>query len=392
MRDGGSIVVFTSGDFTTRENGSQVRVFDQVSFCRTIAPTTVYSYVQHPSHPWTADSRSRFASAFPDVTLTLEELAPAMHRLTRIKNALLPLMPGAAARIVAWQAKGRTPAWQALLDRRPQPRFLVNYVDAATLLNGLPAGAIVETHDVKFGKFWKRYGAPSVGLRTLGKLRSEMASLEQTGAVIAISPSDAAVFRSFLDKPEVLLVPGYQSTQPSAAPIAADVPARHELLFVGSENPFNVRGLAAFLRENEAWLAERRIGLAGKVCDVPEIQAIAAAWPSGNLDVLGFVDDLAPLYAAAKVVISPVDGTGLKIKVVEALAHGKPVLGSPHSRDALPPGYEGCVLPLDRAHAEALLDDPARLSAAEAAARAYYDVFSRAGDRQRLAVLLGGGP
>ncbi|MGH6958583.1 MAG: glycosyltransferase, partial [Caulobacteraceae bacterium] len=39
---------------------------------------------------------------------------------------------------------------------------------------------------------------------------------------------------------------------------------------------------------------------------------------------LGFVDRLDPLYADAGVVISPLTGgSGLKIKLIEALAHGK---------------------------------------------------------------------
>jgi succinoglycan biosynthesis protein ExoO len=45
---------------------------------------------------------------------------------------------------------------------------------------------------------------------------------------------------------------------------------------------------------------------------------------------LGVVDDLAPLYREAGVVISPLyTGSGLKIKLIEALAAGKAVVGTP---------------------------------------------------------------
>ncbi len=48
-----------------------------------------------------------------------------------------------------------------------------------------------------------------------------------------------------------------------------------------------------------------------------------------NLACLGRVENLAPLYAASRVVIAPLlEGTGGSIKVQEAIAAGKPVLGS----------------------------------------------------------------
>ena len=45
---------------------------------------------------------------------------------------------------------------------------------------------------------------------------------------------------------------------------------------------------------------------------------------------LGFVEDTTSLYAEAGVVISPLRaGSGLKIKLIEALAHGKAVVATP---------------------------------------------------------------
>jgi succinoglycan biosynthesis protein ExoO len=45
--------------------------------------------------------------------------------------------------------------------------------------------------------------------------------------------------------------------------------------------------------------------------------------------LLGRVAELAPLYRRADVVVSPLRvGSGLKIKLIEALAHGKPVVAT----------------------------------------------------------------
>lgn len=49
--------------------------------------------------------------------------------------------------------------------------------------------------------------------------------------------------------------------------------------------------------------------------------------PEDNVQLLGYVPDLKPLYAEAKFAICPViGGTGVQVKVVEAMAHGVPVV------------------------------------------------------------------
>jgi hypothetical protein len=54
----------------------------------------------------------------------------------------------------------------------------------------------------------------------------------------------------------------------------------------------------------------------------------------------GVVDDLAPCYAGARVVINPaVAGTGLKIKTVESIAYLRPIV-------TFPSGAEGIAEPL----------------------------------------------
>jgi O-antigen biosynthesis protein len=59
---------------------------------------------------------------------------------------------------------------------------------------------------------------------------------------------------------------------------------------------------------------------------------------SDTIRLAGFVDDLAELYASARVAIAPIRfGAGVKIKTLEAVQHGVPVV-------ATPTGVEGIVL------------------------------------------------
>jgi succinoglycan biosynthesis protein ExoO len=72
--------------------------------------------------------------------------------------------------------------------------------------------------------------------------------------------------------------------------------------------------------------------------------------------LLGVVGDLAPLYAEAGVVISPLyTGSGLKIKLVEALAAGKAVVGTSVTAQGVERQVAGAMM---------LEDEPARFAEA----------------------------
>jgi glycosyltransferase involved in cell wall biosynthesis len=372
------LVIFINGDFTLRENGSQIRMAEQIQFASEhFSDLAVYSHRWHPSHPWNDAAEQRFKNLFPAVELILESVPQGYRIATRLKNIALAIWPGCARRILRWSVPRLSPRYDLMRTNANKYLFWINFVDGCTVLNGLPFRTILETHDIRFVKHAKLSGKPTYSLRVLGKLRSELAIMKQLDATVAISPVDASVFGALVTGPRNFFIPSYAGVP--ARDRASQPASKHDLLFVGANNRFNVDGLTAFLTSNQHWLKQRSILVAGKVCEAPSLCNLANEWP--NLTLLGFVEDLAPIYASASAIISPVDGTGLKIKVVEALAHGKPVLGSSHSRQALPWGYDDCVLPLDREHVERLLDDPSQLIRAEQAAISYYLKFVEDGDR-----------
>ena len=83
---------------------------------------------------------------------------------------------------------------------------------------------------------------------------------------------------------------------------------------------------------------------------------------------LGFVDDLAPLYREATTVVAPLpEGGGIKIKVLEALARGVPVVTTPVGAEGITVPADGAavIAPADERFAAALVDlagNPARLA------------------------------
>ena len=150
---------------------------------------------------------------------------------------------------------------------------------------------------------------------------TEMAMLGRADAVIAIQQEEAAQVRRRLPGTHVMLAP--MATTPVAAPQPG---TGHEVLFIGSNTSPNVDGLRWFF--DEIWPAVRRVYPAARLNVAGNVAATFRTIPAG-VTMLGRVDDLAPLYAAAAVVISPLRaGSGLKIKLIEALGHGKAIVAT----------------------------------------------------------------
>jgi glycosyltransferase involved in cell wall biosynthesis len=209
-------------------------------------------------------------------------------------------------------------------------------------------------------------------------MRSELGVLNCTAAIIAISPVEAGFFRAIVADSRVFYIPQY----PPVAPLRrADRPKagyRYDLVFVGSDMFQNARGLLAFFEANKTWLGSLRIAVVGRVGENTSIRAFAQMRP--QIELLGFVDNLPAVYAASKAAISPVDGTGLKIKAIEALSQGRPVFASRHSMEGLPPGYDHCVFPIERSFFERVLLNNSELEAAQASALAYWESLATTGD------------
>lgn len=219
----------------------------------------------------------------------------------------------------------------------------------------------------------------------------EAALLAAADTVIAIQSDEAAKARAMLPAGRRVVVAPMAAT-PVAAPQPSD--AAEGLLFVGSGTAPNVDALRWFLAEVMPRLqhagAPVRLRVAGTVC----ARFVAEQLPA-SVDLLGRVDDLASLYRSAAVVISPLRvGSGLKIKLIEALAQGKAVVATGVTLQGVSDLVMGAVRQADDAAAFAgeiqvlLADDAARARLASAAlAVATRHLRSEVAYAQAIAVL-----
>ncbi len=155
-------------------------------------------------------------------------------------------------------------------------------------------------------------------------------------ALVTFSHTEAALLRQrYGDKAFALPTFMYDHFPPPRS----IVPAKPQLLLVANfSHPPNYDGLAWFVRECLPLLLQQ--------CPAVKLQVVGVPWlletlhlPAAQITVLGKVSDaeLVACYQAARVVIAPLRfGAGVKGKVIEALAHGAPVVTTSFGVEGVP--------------------------------------------------------
>lgn len=204
---------------------------------------------------------------------------------------------------------------------------LVNYVWCSRALEAVPDGVlkVLDTHDV-FGD--RHLVARAAGLEPTWFYTSkamEALGLRRADVIIAIQDEEEAYFRNLVPQRRVITV-GYAVPE---CPLPERVRRPGEKLrvgYLGSGNPFNVESVRQFqeaVLQYPELLEQYEFHLAGTICLAFDgnMNRVFETW--------GMVDDVADFYREMDILINPmVGGTGLKIKSVEVLAYGRPLLAT----------------------------------------------------------------
>lgn len=149
---------------------------------------------------------------------------------------------------------------------------------------------------------------------------------------LAVSEVDAATFREGGARRVELCPNGADALQRlSLSRRRADDPLN--ILFVGtaSYQPYE-RGVAWFVSEVMPRVQER-VPAAFRVVGSPPLRPI----PAAGVEYVGSVASVQPFYEMADVVVVPVfHGSGTRLKVLEAMAYGRPVVATPLGAEGLP--------------------------------------------------------
>ncbi|WP_056280927.1 glycosyltransferase family 4 protein [Methylobacterium sp. Leaf108] len=258
------------------------------------------------------------------------------------------------------EAVGDFVAWY--LAAHPETRtVLVNYVFLSRALAAVPPGVLtlIDTHD-RFADRQRQYrpfrAEPNFFYTDTA---NETIGLDRADIVLAIQSEEAAHFRALTASRVHLLPPRFLVEAPFRTPSRL---AR--IGFIGHGNDPNRVSITRFVEAwAEGWTPARpELVIAGEIC-----ASFAGPVPAG-VRLAGYVPSVAAFYEEVDLVVAPMlMGTGLKMKVAEALSFGVPVVGTVV-------GFEGFD-PLVPAHR------------CEGAEDVKAQVLSLAGDAAGLAVL-----
>lgn len=232
-------------------------------------------------------------------------------------------------RIDDWYTPELTMQLQQIRDRVQPDVVLVEYVFMSRAFECFGSGALkmLDTHDI-FGdrhRIYQKNGMKPQWFYTT--LKEEKKALDRADVVIAIQVDETKYFAQQTNRPVITV--GHLVKDPSPD---KSTEQSNRLLFVGSGNPINVEALHWFISEVFPLLRQNvpdvELEIVGKCA-----RRITA---ENGLILTGQVEDLTPYYRRAKVVVNPVRfGTGLKIKTIEALSMGKPLVTTSHGCSGL---------------------------------------------------------
>ncbi len=254
---------------------------------------------------------------------------------------------------------------------------LANYVWFSGWLDAVPTHIprFIDTHDI-FGnrhKALKQDGLQPSWFYTTPK--EEAKALARASTVLAIQDEEAKAFARLTKTPVETL--GFFDTPHYLPPLPHKNRQKLRVGYIASNNPINQNAMAG-LNESLAkhpYLADRcDFFLAGPIC-------ATVPGEDSTFTRLGFVPSVEDFYRDMDVILNPnIGGTGLKIKSVEALRYGRPLLAtrdamigipSPHRQHACPDIDTLCQ------ELESLTVSETALPELEQAGRDVYDAYVR---------------
>jgi glycosyltransferase involved in cell wall biosynthesis len=214
---------------------------------------------------------------------------------------------------------------------------IIEYVELSFLLDCIPyeMKLLLDIHDIQSdrNKSFADYGLNPVEHGFILSTQEEYNIFRRYDAVMPIQSTDHEKIGKVLGMEKVILAPHPPEVVEHEMRNTVDI-----IGFVGSTYEPNVHAITTFIKDVWPSFQDSGITLAiyGEVGK--KVTRLLREMPDG-VNVMGFVPDLKHIYRQIDVVINPVMfGAGLKIKNMEALANGRPLITTTHGAGGIMAG------------------------------------------------------
>lgn len=211
--------------------------------------------------------------------------------------------------------------------------IIMSYVYWSPLLDTIAKESktkwIVDTHDFLTSQFQdhKKFALDRY-------FKREINLMQKFDDVWVISNEEKYLFSQFVKSSVSLVTHGLPNNIETSSKTEKTI----DIVYVASENFHNIKSADWFFKEVYPLLpSDIKITVVGKIGNhIPKLE---------NVENLVFVKDLDEVYKKSKITICPMlSGTGVKIKVIESLSHGIPVVCTERGVDGLlNKTHNGCL-------------------------------------------------
>ncbi|MBD1390550.1 glycosyltransferase family 4 protein [Neiella sp. HB171785] len=270
----------------------------------------------------------------------IQRLLTRFKKTCRQKNIALP------ARFEDFIFKDSFISSQAIDDfkcivNKIKPDFIViNYAFLAKLIKAIDDSVvtIIDTHDKFTDRNQQIRESGGDGFWLSLTKKQEKGLLSRADIVLAIQHHEGNYFRGLL-RGEQTQVETLSIVQPPARKSYVGDPSKFTVGFLGSNNKHNRDGILFFVENHwdgiKKQIPEATLVIAGAKYDEFVNQEDSAIY------CVGRVEDLGDFYDGCNLIVNPcLSGSGLKIKSVEAMTHGKPLVTTACGAHGLEDGCE----------------------------------------------------
>lgn len=239
----------------------------------------------------------------------------------------------------------RSAVEELVADRRPDVAFVDGWLMAQDVPDDFPGVRLLHEHNAEY-VMWQRHAAlePRRGRRAMvrfeaGRVRRyERSILERFDTVFVVSEPDRRALLELGEAPEdVRVLPNVPDPALARRPPLDPAPDPVLLFFATLSWPPNAEGLTRFIAEGMPRLLERlpkaRLVVAGSGASDALIRL---AHRARGVEYAGPVDDDERLYGRARCFVDvAVGGSGSRVKVLNALSRGLPVVTTAEGAEGL---------------------------------------------------------
>lgn len=213
-----------------------------------------------------------------------------------------------------------------ILVKKKYDFIIIGYIYWANLLKEIKVHGVLKVLTIEDFISQKLYENRQGPLILEKLINEEVNRVNLFDKVICLSHEELRFFSGNASHPEYFFVPVFMD-QPKLVTREKE----YDILFIGYDNEDNRTGLQWFF-EKVYPLLKSDI----KIIVIGKISLYAPELP--NVHRTEYIPDLGEIYAKSKISINPLQtGTGMKVKVVESIAHGIPVVNTSKGLCGMPP-------------------------------------------------------